>query len=181
MKRFIVTTIIVALMAFLVYQERTIGNLMTQIEYAQARIDNLEAIRAEKDASIAQLLRTALTNLVKGQKPEDRRVVTVTAYSADPAQTDETPNHTANNRRVRPGIVAVSRDLYAAGWEFGKQVLVEDIGMFVIDDLMAERKTNQIDIFMRDGDDATDFGRRRALVYLLDNPPKTGQLQAMRQ
>ncbi len=96
------------------------------------------------------------------------RKLTVTAYSPRVGETDDSPFHTASNKRVRQGIVAVSRDLFDAGWVFGKKVYIKNHGLFTIDDLMAARKRNQIDIFMFDTGAATAFGRQILEVHLLD-------------
>lgn len=95
------------------------------------------------------------------------RMLTVTAYSPAVGQTDSTPFITASNRRVRDGIIAVSRDLYSKGWEFGRHVYVKGMGVFTIEDLMHSRKRNQVDIFMFDTHRALQFGRRKMRVYLL--------------
>lgn len=97
------------------------------------------------------------------------RQVTVTAYSPRVRETDSTPFTTASNRPVRQGIVAVSRDLFNAGWVFGKKVYLAGLGLFTIDDLMASGKRNQIDIFMHDTDEAIDFGKRKIRASLLDS------------
>lgn len=99
------------------------------------------------------------------------RVVKVTAYSPRQEETDSTPDITAANTKVRPGIVAVSRDLFDKGWIFGKKVYIKSLGIFTIEDLMAKRKTNQIDIFMPDTTAALAFGRQNLEAYLLATPP----------
>lgn len=98
---------------------------------------------------------------------KDSRDVKVTAYSAEVAQTDENPFETASGRRVREGIVAVSQDLYGKGWTFGRKVYIDDLGIFTIDDLMPQRKTNQVDVFMFDGKSAVKFGVKQLKVYLV--------------
>ena len=99
------------------------------------------------------------------------RVVKVTAYSPRIEETDSTPDITAANTKVRPGIIAVSRDLFNKGWIFGKKVYIKSLGIFTIEDLMAKRKTNQIDIFMPDTTAALAFGRKNLEAYLLASPP----------
>lgn len=102
------------------------------------------------------------------------RVVKVTAYSPRLEETDSTPHTTAANTRVRPGIIAVSRDLFNKGWIFGRKVYIKSLGIFTIEDLMAKRKTNQIDIFMGDTTDAINFGKQNLEAYLLASPPPKG-------
>lgn len=106
------------------------------------------------------------TTSIAGVRP--RRVLTITAYSSTEGETDDTPNINASNRPVRPGTVAVSRDLFAKGWSFGKKVYIRNMGVFTIEDLMHQRKRNQLDVFMVNGDRAQRFGVRSLEVYLID-------------
>ena len=94
-------------------------------------------------------------------------MVTVTAYSPREVETDSTPFITASNSPVRPGIVAVSRDLFESGWVFGKKVYIKNMGVFIIDDLMAESKREHLDIFMYDSGQAEHFGVKKLEVFLL--------------
>ena len=125
--------------------------------------------------------------------PVERRVsavepvlleVTVTAYSSTPDQTDATPFVTASGRRVRPGIVAVSRDLEARGLTFGTRLVITDVGgpgcgavaqelvgkTLEVDDRMHRRKRRQLDVWMPSRAEALRFGRCRARVVALVEP-----------
>jgi len=93
--------------------------------------------------------------------------VTVTAYNAEPAQTDADPNIAASMRRVRPGTIAVSRDLFDKGWVFGRKVRIEGLGIFEVNDLMAARHGKSIDIFMGSNQQCQSFGKRRIRAALL--------------
>lgn len=94
------------------------------------------------------------------------RHVEITAYNAHVDQCDSTPFITAYNTRVRPGIVAVSRDLYELGWTFGKKVAIED-KIYTIEDLMGPNQVNQLDIFMWSEEEAMSWGKRTLRVTLL--------------
>src|SRR5262245_56278041 len=73
------------------------------------------------------------------QSPVSRLRVTVTAYSHS--------GKTASGRRVRPGIVALSRDVeQALGVTFGERVIVEGLGMFVFEDRVSARLRSRVDI-----------------------------------
>ena len=93
---------------------------------------------------------------------------TVTAYSPREDETDTDPLITASMQPVREGTVAVSRDLFYAGWVFGRRVYIEGHGIFIITDLMHERKKQQIDIFRFSTKKAMKFGRKSLRVALLD-------------
>ena len=96
------------------------------------------------------------------------RTVTVTAYNPEEEQCDDDPYVAASMRRVRQGTIAVSRDLFDAGWVFGRKVRIEGVGIFEINDLMNSRFRDRVDIFMWDKSEAQAFGRRKVKVALLD-------------
>lgn len=108
---------------------------------------------------------TIKDHLINSMKKGKQLVVT--AYTADISETDASPFITASNTRVREGIVAVSQDLFAKGWVFGKKVYIVDEGVFTIEDLLHKRKRNQLDIFMNNKRKALHFGRKKLKVFLL--------------
>ncbi len=87
-------------------------------------------------------------------------VVKATAYNALEEQTDSTPTICAWGDTVRPGVIAISRDLEQLGLTRGKEVYVKGYGKKVVMDRMHRRKRNQIDLFMEEYDDAIQFGVR---------------------
>lgn len=106
-----------------------------------------------------------LRRLEEQSKPN--ALVTVTAYNAEVSQTDSDPDITASMRRVRPGTIAVSRDLFDKGWVFGRKVRLEGIGIYEINDLMAARHNSAVDIFIHSNSQALAFGKRRIKAALL--------------
>lgn len=138
-----------------------ISSLTERVESLENRLVCAEA----RDIATAKYIKL-LEHEIKIMKP--MRKCTVTAYSPRPKETDSTPHITASNKKVRAGIIAVSRDLYDLGWVFGRKVYIEGMGIFVIEDLMASRKRSQVDIFMWKTNDALKFGRQKRKVYLLD-------------
>ncbi|GAB7082268.1 3D domain-containing protein [Megalodesulfovibrio paquesii] len=122
---------------------------------------------ADNKSKVTELLRMVQQKDFLIQSMTRGRVCTVTAYSPTVGQTDDTPFTTANNKRVRDGIVAVSRDLFANGWNFGRKIYIKDHGVYTIDDLMNERMRNSLDIFMFDTETALKFGKRQIRAYLL--------------
>src|SRR4029450_191165 len=71
--------------------------------------------------------RAPLNTSPQRHAPAPRLRVTVTAYSHS--------GKTASGRRVRPGIVALSRDVeQALGVTLGERVVLEGLGTFVLDD-----------------------------------------------
>ena len=91
------------------------------------------------------------------QAPVTRLRVTVTAYSHS--------GKTASRRRVRPGVVALSRDVERAlGVTFGEPVVLKGLGTFVFDDRMAARHRRRADIFVASPRAARRFGVKVAEV-----------------
>jgi 3D (Asp-Asp-Asp) domain-containing protein len=87
--------------------------------------------------------------------------VTVTAYSHS--------GKTASGRRVRPGVVALSRDLeQALGVTFGERVVVEGVGTFVFEDRVSARLRRRVDIFMPSTQAARRFGVKVAEVRVAE-------------
>lgn len=92
---------------------------------------------------------------------------TVTAYSPRKQETDSTPFINACNKRVAQGTVAVSRDLWAAGFTCGKKVLIQGHGYFIVQDKMNARWENRVDIFFNRTKHAYRFGTQRLVVGLV--------------
>jgi len=93
--------------------------------------------------------------------------VVITAYNPVVTQTDSTPTITASNKRVRPGIVALSRDLEEEFcFKFGDTVVIEDHGSFVFEDRMNKRWTRRVDILMISRAAARKFGVQRSFLVV---------------
>ncbi len=95
--------------------------------------------------------------------------VTATAYTSTRDQTDSTPFITASMARVRPGIIAMSRDLlkrYTPGapFDFGDQVEIIGLGVFQVEDTMNRRYSKRIDIWLPDRQDAYAWGVQELLI-----------------
>ncbi|MBN1826191.1 MAG: 3D domain-containing protein [Candidatus Eisenbacteria bacterium] len=91
--------------------------------------------------------------------------VIVTGYSSTPDQTDSTPYLTASMTSVRPGVIALSRDLIrtynpSAPFDFGDRVILEGIGEFVVEDTMNKRYRRRADIWFSSTDEARRWGKK---------------------
>jgi 3D (Asp-Asp-Asp) domain-containing protein len=106
----------------------------------------------------------------KKKKTKVTRIVRVTAYNAVPEQTDSTPDICAWGDKIRPGIIAISRDLEQSGLTRGKEVHVEGIGKVVVLDRMHHRKRNQIDLYMENYEDAVEFGVKELTISWTEDP-----------
>lgn len=97
--------------------------------------------------------------------PAEAFCVTVTGYSSEVRQTDSTPFITAANTRVRPGVLALSRDMlvrYTPGapFCFGDSVVIDGLGVYVVEDSMHGRWSRRADVWFPTRSEAKHFGRR---------------------
>ena len=101
-------------------------------------------------------------------------VIKATAYNSLSSQTDSTPHITATGTRTRPGVVALSRDLLRV-FPYGTRVTIQDLSgrynfagrVFIVEDTMHARKTNQVDIWMPTYREAINFGSSTVRITAL--------------
>lgn len=98
------------------------------------------------------------------EKPLFYKEVDITVYTSQKEETDDTPYITANMSKVKPGGMAVSRDLLEVLGGYGKRVVVKGYGIFVINDTMNKRFTNSIDIWGGDLKAALNHGRQKGTI-----------------
>jgi len=96
------------------------------------------------------------------------RPLVFTAYNALVGQTDDTPNITASNKQIFPGVLALSRELitrygYGGNINYGEKVWV--VVPMQVEDTMNKRWRGRGDVFMLDYDQALQFGRRSGILY----------------
>jgi 3D (Asp-Asp-Asp) domain-containing protein len=112
---------------------------------------------------------------VRNISNKQRIAATVTAYTPAPRENGGKgkKSGTAIGTRIRPGIVAVSRDLLKSGWNFGDKVHIEGLGVFTIEDTMHQRHSRTIDVAVPNKSEAQKIGKRRAIVVtLLEDRPE---------
>lgn len=141
--------------------------------YLDQRIETVSAGQAQNTHYLLETMEAvtqnleAIFHLKKATTVEDVQVLTVTAYTPSPDETDSDPYITASMVQVRPGCLAVSRDLFADGWVFGKKVYIEGLGIFTILDLMNPRYEKRVDVLLWSKEDAKQFGRKELAAALL--------------
>jgi len=102
--------------------------------------------------------------------------VKVTAYNPVRGQTDSSPLVTASNKRVRAGMVALSRDLEREfGFRFGDTVYLFGLGKFVFEDRMHRRKRRHVDILMFNPVAARKFGVKSLYLLVREKPKGEGR------
>ena len=134
---------------------------------ANVSIGTLPVIHAESDLgpvfeAVAQDTSiTAKTPLEEGVK---RLTAKVTAYSSTEDQTDDSPFITASGAHVADGIVAANflplHTHIKIPELFGEKV-------FVVEDRMAKRFQDRVEIWMPDRDSAWKFGLHKAEIVVL--------------
>lgn len=123
-------------------------------------------VSIETVISLSKMYRETSIELLTFQN-KFRIPVTITAYSSRECETDSTPDITASGKKVRSGMVALSRDLETSlGLKFGAHILLEDIGIFVFEDRMHKRKRLQVDIFMDKTEDALEWGVKEGIFVI---------------
>jgi 3D (Asp-Asp-Asp) domain-containing protein len=115
------------------------------------------------------LLREDVNRLKEIHTPK-ADVVTVTTYTIDPRQTDDTPTITASGFNVgwknpkKHRVIAISRDLKKR-FNFGSYVKLEGCGkydgVYRVEDLMNKRFKKRIDILINPNDKHTMFAQAK--------------------
>ena len=93
-----------------------------------------------------------------------RIMVTTTAYSSTPDQTDDTPFVTASGTQVRDGVVA------ANFLPIGTDIRIPELygnRVFTVEDRMHPRKEYQVDIWFSSKTEALEFGTKITTIEVL--------------
>lgn len=98
------------------------------------------------------------------KEPRKTMLMTVTAYSSEPEQTDDTPFITAFGTHVRDGIVATNCLPKGTVVRFPDAYGDKE---FVVEDRMNARYYYRMDIWMADTADAIQFGAKTLKVEIL--------------
>lgn len=131
--------------------------LKSEVVQLQARVNHMSETN--------QRLRALLHKFgIADDKSVFSKQVTVTSYTSRKRETDSTPYTTANNTHVRPGGIAVSRDLLPVVGGFGSNITLEGYGTFTVNDVMNKRFRNSVDIWCGDVKAAKLHGRRKAIM-----------------
>ncbi len=123
---------------------------------------------------------------VQGPSGPLQLTLRATAYNSLPSQTDSDPHITATGATTRFGIVAVSRDLLGDALPYGSLVRIRDLGsfgsgrgvgafqelldghdLFIVEDTMHIRKTQQLDVWFPELSTALSWGVRQVEVEVI--------------
>lgn len=110
-----------------------------------------------------------------GFRYSDELVLTATAYDLSYESTGKYPGDqdygiTASGTKAQPGTVAVDPRVISLGTKLYIASIdgSPDYGFATAEDTGGAIKGNRIDLFMEDGKDCDDFGRRSVKVYILE-------------
>lgn len=123
----------------MILEEKENSNIMWQ--------NNIFALANQRDP--------ALLVAVKAPAVIKSGVVTVTAYSSTPEQTDDSPFITANGTYVHDGVIATNF------LPFGTKVRFPEYSgdkIYTVEDRMAKKNSHKIDIWMASYGQARQFG-----------------------
>lgn len=123
---------------------------------------------------------------VHGPTPLPTLTLRATAYNSLPNQTDAQPHITATGAKTHFGIIAVSRDLLRGAIPYGSLVRLRDLGsyyhgrgvgkfqalldqqgLFIVEDTMHPRKTQQLDVWFEYHSEAISWGLRKIEVEVV--------------
>ncbi len=119
--------------------------------------------------SAEQAATSPFTELAVRRTTAASRVVKATAYNSEVGQTDNSPFITATGTRVRPGVIALSRDLLRI-FPYGTRVTLQDSAgllrgrTFIVEDTMNVRMANTVDIWMGSRAQALRWGSRTVKI-----------------
>jgi 3D (Asp-Asp-Asp) domain-containing protein len=103
---------------------------------------------------------------INGYRTVEQHIVTVTAYSSTPDQTDDDPFTTASNRRVRWGYVA------ANFLPFGTKIMIPELfgdEVFEVQDRMNRRYSERVDVWFPSRNRAAVFGVGHSIaIYVVE-------------
>lgn len=129
----------------------------------QPRMGDMESVAKASSTTISPTIIRSdtldvdayLRNYFSHKQPKKSMMVTASAYSSTPAQTDGTPHKTAYNTFVRDGIIATNFLPVGTVVRFPKKFGEK---FFVVEDTMNERYSLHVDIWMADQKEAKNFG-----------------------
>lgn len=103
--------------------------------------------------------------------------ISVTAYTLKECYHNK--GRTASGEIVKPGMVAVSRDLERKGLKLGTKIKIDNLGTFIVKDRTARKNRGNVDIFMNSYTEALQFGRQKSILVLNRIDPILKDVQAV--
>lgn len=130
---------------------------------------NFKVIEKYDSASLMDIYKKNTVEIATLNKASGQRLVTMTAYNSEVAQTDGDPCTTANGFNVCDHGI---EDTVAANFlPFGTKIMVPELfgdRIFVVRDRTARRFSDRVDIWMLKKSDALKFGIRQAQIVVVE-------------
>ncbi len=132
------------------------------------QVINADLNNVSNDLSKATLVKDGRLTFCKLNKdsmgPVKKVKMMVTAYSSDPAETDDRPRESASGEEVFDGMIAIN------GMKFGTRVKIPELfgdKIFIVKDRMHSRKgIYHADVWMEEKQEAVTFGAKIAEVQV---------------
>jgi 3D (Asp-Asp-Asp) domain-containing protein len=95
-------------------------------------------------------------------------VVTLTSYRPVKEQTDDSPWTTSIGHRVSQDGVAISQDFLRSGEVcYGDTLVIEGFGQRIVNDVMNQRHTRAVDLWVRTLQDEKKVGVKKARIAVI--------------
>jgi len=120
----------------------------------------------DKNETNTVVVQTPATHLLPSPVDPDSNLITITAYSSTPDQTDDTPFITASGTYVEDGVVACNF------LKFGTKVRFPEIygdKVFTVEDRMAKKNNTKMDIWFPTRSEAKKFGVKKTTVEVIES------------
>lgn len=148
-------------------------NWLADKDHGPLIIEALKENRLSYSEDIWDNINTELTEEKEGinLKVVSTHTVRITGYSSTPDQTDDTPFVTASGTYVRDGIIAANFALNGRRVPFGTKVRIPEIygdKIFLVEDRMNSRYTNNVDIWFPERSLARAFGSKKAVIEIVE-------------
>jgi 3D (Asp-Asp-Asp) domain-containing protein len=137
-------------------------NISSEIETFEVKEEEIEEIKEKQSNNINYPAEPL--NKYSSAPAKKVFIVTATAYSSTPDQTDDTPFITASNTIVRDGVVA------ANFLPIGTEIRIPELfgnKIFVVEDRMHKRYWYRIDIWFPEKEMALQFGIKKVLIEIV--------------
>jgi 3D (Asp-Asp-Asp) domain-containing protein len=126
----------------------------------------LKETNAKNDSVIDYSIQAPVRGLGSLIVDKKFKLITITAYSSTPEQTDSTPFITASGYPVKDGVIA-SNFL-----EFNTRIRIPELygdKIFIVKDRMAKKNSDKIDIWFSSTEEALKFGVKKARIEIVES------------
>ena len=149
--------------------DEAVNKAKAQTDDADIVITNDSMVKESQMSTEAAKLATPIATSSTEMRVIRTSTHTITAYNSEAGQTDDSPCITANGYNVCKGGV---EDTIAANFlKFGTKVKIPELfgdRVFVVRDRMNKKHPNRVDVWMKDRDDAIQFGVKVAKIQVVE-------------